>query len=224
MKRRRVDRQRGFTIIELMIATAVLSVILLLVTFMMIKIGNLYYKGINQARVQRAVRNITDGVTQELQLSHGIVYTGTANQGGFTVNAYCIGNTRYSYVVGVQIGAGKDTDGSNRIAHVLWRDTNVSGGCSPLNLTQADPTATAGAANSVSGSGSELISPNSRLTDFTIAPAGANPVPHLVQVEVAYGDADLLTGTTGFDVVCRGGIGDQFCATARLKTVVVQRL
>src|SRR5665213_2550121 len=61
--------RKAFTIIELMIATSVLSIILLLVTTMMISIGNLYYKGINQARVQDDVRTISDDLSSHLQLS-----------------------------------------------------------------------------------------------------------------------------------------------------------
>ena len=62
IRKRTPDKQAGFTIVELMIATAILSTILLLVTTMMINIGNLYYKGVNQARVQDGVRTLADDV------------------------------------------------------------------------------------------------------------------------------------------------------------------
>ncbi len=61
--------QKGFTIIELMIATAVLSTILVMVTVVMVNIGSLYYKGINQARVQDDVRSIADEIIKNIQLN-----------------------------------------------------------------------------------------------------------------------------------------------------------
>jgi prepilin-type N-terminal cleavage/methylation domain-containing protein len=219
----RQDGERGFTIIELMIATAILATILVLLTVMMINIGKLYYKGLNQARIQGATRGIVDDVSQQLQLNGTAPLPANATISGISMNAYCLGNIRYSYVVGTQIGTGDDittTGTTPQIPHVLWRDTNTSGGCTPLNLTQPDPTATAGPANS--SNGSELIPANSRLTNFSISASS----PYTISIEIAYGNADLLNNTTGpaGSVVCTGVAGDQFCATANLTTTVLQRL
>ena len=228
--------QKGFTIVELMIATTVLSTILVLVTGMMIGIGNLYYKGINQSRVQGTVRNVTDEVAQHLQLtsdqpptSAGIPINFTVpGTGSFVINAYCIGSTRYSYVLGRQA--------NKQIPHVLWRDDTPAGGCAkPVNL-QTDPPAGS------SANGTELAPPNSRLTDFFIHGTS----PYTVGIGIAYGDEDLLCNNTKAgdctandtnsthvhyllvgnmdSIQCRGIKGDQFCATAKLQTVVVKRL
>lgn len=191
--------QAGFTIIELLIATAVLSTILLLVTTLMINIGKLYYKGISQARVQDNVRSITDEVAQHLQLGDSFIPVTSGPE-----RAYCIGTTRYTFIIGVQI------DHPNK--HVLWRDKNPTPGNCPSvlpNLTATTP----------SIGGSELIAPNSRLTDLTITGSS----PYSVSVGVAYGDDDLLN-LSGINTKCKGNIGDQFCATAKLQTIVVRRL
>ncbi len=58
--------QQAFTIIELMIATTVVSVILLMVSIIMINIGGLYYKGFSQARTQDNLRSISDEVARQL--------------------------------------------------------------------------------------------------------------------------------------------------------------
>jgi prepilin-type N-terminal cleavage/methylation domain-containing protein len=220
------SNNRGFTIIELMIATTVLSVILLLVTVMMISIGNLFYKGVNQARVQDDVRNITDEISQHLQLSATTPLPGTdiANP---NIGVYCVGDTRYSYAKNVQIGHQLGGSGLS-YSHVLWRDL-PSGGC----------VATQGAnlQNPNLRGGAELIAPNSRLTDFSISIAS----PYTISVSVAYGDDDLLcdTGTPGDcsstvqsthllspvgQINCKSTSGDQFCATASLTTTVSNRL
>ncbi len=215
--------QKGFTIIELMIASGVLATILLIVTVVMIGIGNLYYKGISQARVQDDTRTIIDEVTNNLRLSGGSLATDTwaANN----EEGYCIGNVRYTYVLNVQIGKPPPAGGPV-YKHVLWKDVNPTpGSCDigSIDLTQDTP----------SGGGTEMIAPYSRLTVFCIGasvsasncPYGSisNSSPFPLTVGVAYGEDDLLT-LNGYDTQCKGHTGDRFCSTARLKTTAVQRL
>ncbi len=215
--------QDGFTIIELMIATAVLSTIILLATVIMTSIGSLYSKGVNQARIQDATRTITDQVAQDLKLN-GSSPNSESGPGGaisITVHSFCIGSgVRYSYVLNTKIGSGKDTNGAQNSPHVLWRDNNsnntdvvsgASGDCQPIDVTQPDLSADTG--------GIELMSPNSRLTDFTVSSTS----PYSVSVGLAYGDFDLLN-LNGANTTCKGNTGDQFCATASLATTVVQRM
>lgn len=234
--------EAGFTIIELMIATSVLSVILVLVTILMMSIGNLYYKGINQARTQDNVRSISDELSQHLQLSNQPPAesdsSNSANKfSNLVVHAYCIDATRYSYVTGEVAGTNL---GGTVLQHVLWRDTIPSGAaCVAANLTQSDPSATTGGSNGI-----ELIASQSRLTQFcigTIDPASHLCItntdsPYNIEVGVAYGDYDLLNNASPSslgdiannlnfpDALCKGGTGDRFCATAYLDTTVVKRL
>ena len=73
--------ENGFTIVELMIATTVLSVILLLASVVIIGIGNLFYKGVAQSQTQGDVRTIIDDVSQHLKLDGGnvIAFTDPSN-------------------------------------------------------------------------------------------------------------------------------------------------
>lgn len=75
--------QRGFTIIELMIATTVFSVVLLICSFAMLQIGRTYYKGIAMSRTQTVSRSIMDEVSQAIQFSGG---TPIASSGGLCVD------------------------------------------------------------------------------------------------------------------------------------------
>lgn len=220
--------QKGFTIVELMIATTILSVILVLVTAVMISIGNLFYKGINQTRVQDNVRSITDELSQHLQLN-GTPTPGSATYNNVTVYAFCFDTIKYSYVIGAQIG-------SSNIKHVLWRNDYNSGNCTPSDLT--DPNLSTSEPNGV-----ELIAPSSRLTALNITGTGT----YDLVVGVAYGDNDLLcdTGTandcdatspssthvwnptapsSGLNITCKGQTGDNFCSTTHLTATVVQRV
>lgn len=220
--------EKGFTIVELMIATAVLSTLLLIVTLIITSIGNLYYKGVNLSRIQDDARNITNQVAQDLELNNSFdsCLTAAPCAGGIgTTQAYCVGNVRYTFVIGKQLGTN-----TGQSHHVLWRDTNPSpgGACGPVG-SFPNPTS----------NGSELMAPSSRLTKFTIIGTS----PYDVTLDIAYGDDDLLcspsvsgscqsTGTmapSGFtkgDLLCKGlsKTSSSFCATAGLTTTVVQRL
>ncbi|MEK7059199.1 MAG: prepilin-type N-terminal cleavage/methylation domain-containing protein [Patescibacteria group bacterium] len=228
-------RQQGFTIIELMIATCVISVILLMVSVIMINIGNLYYKGISQSRVQGNVRSLTDELAQRLSLSSAPPLRQTSPNG--SISRLCIGDTSYTYTIGVQIGTNAD-----QIRHVIWRDTITPGTCDqPSNgyLSTATPSAT----------GTELITARSRLSAFCVGvlsggvctPAMASPYP--ITIRIALGENDILCSpstasntcndqaasltlseTMAGDLTCKGKQGDSYCATANLTTTVIQRL
>lgn len=195
---------RGFTIIELLIATAVLSFILLLSTVMITGIGNLFYKGINQSRAQNNARSIIKQMSQDIQLSSSTPSHGTATVGGKTVEVICAGAIRYTYVVGYKIN-------TNGFKHILWRDT-PAGGC----VANAGANITA----NVPSDGSELIGVNSRLTKLNFPAMTSNL--QTINLGVAVGDDDMLTTTN--PVRCKGDNSTQYCATADLDTVVVQRI
>jgi prepilin-type N-terminal cleavage/methylation domain-containing protein len=218
---RTTSSEKGFTIVELMIATSVLSVILLLVTTMMIGIGVLFAKGVNQAKVQDAVRSTVDEISQQLELTSQKPDRGTQNIGGVLVNIYCIGSNRYSYVQNIKIGTGG-------LQHVLWRD-NPKAGCqtdTAANLTIPSPNIGGDATN-----GTELVTPNSRLTAFCIGTLAADGStctynfvsPYTISIGIAYGDDDLLN-LAGINSTCNGVTGQQFCATSSLSTTVANRL
>lgn len=230
----KAKEQRGFTIIELMIATTVVSVILVMVSVIMINIGGLYFKGISQTAAQNTVRSISDEITQQLQFSDSMPEP-SASPAPDGVRSWCIGTTRYTYIIGKQIGT--DT------AHVLWRDKVASSSCPSITATGSLNVATPALPGSTGG-GVELIGPRSMLTDFTII----TPSPYRVTINIALGDSDQLcdigttddcndksisthiwnpTAPTG-QIRCKGNVGagnsGKFCGTANLTTTAVRRL
>lgn len=234
-----IAKERGFTIVELLIAMAVVSVILLLASIMITSIGSLYYKGISQSKAQDNVRAVIDEVSQHLQLTDSPPTPASY----FTFRAYCVDTTRYTYILGKQLSA---TPGVGQSKHVLWRDTVPAGTCtdpappnSLPNLNMLTPSAT----------GKELMAPRTRLTNFVLSATS----PYSVIVNIAFGDTDLLCdgGTPGDcnnpvasthiwsplppaafpapgnDIRCKGSkvtTSQRFCGTANLTTTVVQRL
>lgn len=218
----------GFTVIELMIATAVFALILLLATFAILQIGKTYFKGIAQTQTQNAARTIIDDVSQAIQFSGGDVI---APSGGPPIWWFCIGDRRYSYIEDRQLT--DDTPAANQSAQVFTWDNNVANCGTAINWGAPGFT--------------EMLSPGMRIANFEICTpdAGSCPTPmpansnlYRITVRVVYGDDDLLcspsagdcndtamSGNLGAaDLSCKSLAGSQFCAESELTTVVQKRI
>ncbi len=218
-------RQQGFTIIELLIATAVFSVVLLTISAAIIQIGRIYYKGVTSAQTQDAARALVDGVGRVLQFN-----TGEVVQGGGLDNAedpfshaICIDNNHYSFRFGQQNVSGK---------HAMLLKT-VPGGCVS---ERAQDLSTNGPFD-----GEELLGDHMRLANFEVKQL-SNPRLYKIIARVVYGDDELLCspsvgncGNTATmspaeieaarDLSCRNiRSGTQFCAVSELSTIVERRL
>lgn len=225
----RLSRQNpteaGFTIIELMIALSILSLVLLLSTFGIVQIGKLYSKGMNQANTQNAARNIMNNIASQIQLG-GVIpqfvapSTPATTTTPSSVGAVCIGSKRYSFMVNHQLTKAP-TD------HALWLDVmNGSSTCLPITtlITSVAPTDLLN--TSSPNNGSELLSTNMRLTDLNIASANGF---YTITVSLAYGDNDLInytprSGVTPAVTTCKGGTGSEFCALATLTQTIAPRM
>lgn len=213
--------QTGFTIVELMIAMTVFSLILVASAAGLIQISRLYYKSAITTRTQDNTRSIITELSRSVQFSGStpaINNTGI-DYGGLTVKSVCIGSLRYSFALDRQVG-------SNPPSNALWRDNNADAGCTPLDVGDSSVLSSSG--------GVELLGENSRLTKLDIS--SPRPREYRIQISVAYGDSDLLVGldSGGNDAadpaditrfICNpSGPGTQFCAVVDLETLVSRRL
>lgn len=223
------SRTAGFTIVELMIATLVFSVILLVVTTGVIHFTSSYYKGVNASATQNTTRSVIDTISQELQFNPGdLVLPIPGNQTGY----FCIGEQEFVYKLGVLQPSA---------THSLYAFTN-NGSC--WNTVGAAP---AGYAN-----GKELLSSHTRLVDFSLTPIGDTGSLYAISLKIAYandnsdGSNDLLcapnqvTGSCGggakllavqltqpavlADVRCKSQIGSQYCSVVQLSTSSERRV
>lgn len=215
----KTNRKSGFTIIELMVATVVFSIVLLLVTTGILQISRVYYKGLTESTTQNTARNVIDTITQAIQFS-GTEVTVTPGSDPGTDYAFCVGNKQYSYRLGTQVM--DNPSGSDQAWHALVERT-MNGACNG-----AEPQSL-GNQNVV---GRDLVGKRMRLAKLAVEDLGQSR--YRVTVRVVYGDADLLrspsspSGTTGAmqpDATCQSvRAGTQFCASSEFSTVVVKRV
>jgi prepilin-type N-terminal cleavage/methylation domain-containing protein len=209
----------GFTILELLVATVVFSVVLLVVTAGILQIARVYYKGVTESTTQNTARAIIDTISQAIQFSGGNVTATPSPAAAGTNYAFCVGNQQFSYVLGWQVENGVNA-AKNQGWHALVQRT--AAGCSTSTPAQD-------VRGTETVSGRDLVGEHMRLSNLVVEPAGPNQ--WRVTVRVVYGDNDLLndppgpSGPTSSDAGCRGErAGSQFCSVSELSTVVIKRV
>lgn len=219
------DRQEGFTIVELMIATLVFSMVLLVCSMAIVHIGRVYYKGMVMNRTQDISRKVVDDIVRSIQFGHSSqpIYGTAQVYSGVEVKSVCVNRVRFSYTTSRSLG-----DGPNQSRHVLWRDVDDNGNCTPQDLTQAVP--------SSATVGIEMLGSNMRVSKDIVVTAPTNPGSDVwnVSVVIAYGDDNdfepASPASPGVDAVeaftiCKGAeSGGQFCAVSPYHTNVEKRL
>lgn len=210
-----LHRDRGFTIVELLVALAVFSVVLVVVTAAIIQISRVYYKGITETKVQATARSVMDTISQGIQFGGGTISGTPSSVTPGSSYAFCIGNQEYSYRPGFKLTDNTPGAGETNYA-LMVRTTAGCSGSMPQNLA-GTPT------------GREMLAPNMRISNLVIRSVGSNL--YQIQVRVVYGDDDQLVspsgnaaGARGPDAGCRGQAGRQFCAVSELNTTVVRRV
>lgn len=213
----------GFTIVELMIATAVFSFVLLVTSAGVIAIGRSYYKSLTSNRVHETARSVLDDVSRSIQFSDpSSINSQMSDPDGTGVIVRCFGQDRYRYFLNQPVNGGH---------HGLYRDKRPSdstcngcdaAGLAPNNINCVNP--------GVFSGGQELLGSNMRLLKFDVSSSN----PFQMGVKVAYGDNDLLTtyddqghflGGDPSVALCKSGIaGSNFCAVSELETTVTGRV
>lgn len=219
--------EKGFTIVELMIATMVFSAIMIIASATIVRFTSMFQRGLTETTTQNAARAIIDDVSSQLQTTSlngfSLVQATNSTQG------YCIQQVRYNYRLGQPIGTNGVPGG------LVKQDQGLPEGCGPAaDIASARP-----------ADGQELLGQNMRLAKFSVN-ENADMSLFAVEVTVAYGDDDLLCSrfVTGScqegaaqlnptqlsdpevlsGLQCRGSAGSQYCAVTSLSTTVKRRL
>lgn len=215
--------RKGFTIIELMIATVIFSLILLLCLNALVQVSRAYYKGISSSKAQEAARALVDEITQGIQLTADTIMASSAVTpplgpeiavGNDAVGLFCVGLRRYTFAIDRQV-SGTPSAPLKQLRNAVVR--------SDMPTTCTTSTPEYNLANTVSGTDESLIAENMRLSRLDVVPvAGSGGNLWQVNVAVVYGDTDLLVVENG-RTVCRSGTGTEFCALAEITTTVKRR-
>jgi prepilin-type N-terminal cleavage/methylation domain-containing protein len=233
------DQPSGFTIVELMIATVIFSMVTLVVVYGVLSFTNAYYGGVNSSTTQDTARAMLNSIAQAIEFSGETITTTTPVTGPGLSNIYyfCAGGSTYYFDEGYMYNSSPSA-------------TNPGLYMSPGGCT-ATPTFS---------NGKELLGPNMRITDLSVAQSDptTDPALYTVVLSIAYGDSDLLCNASGGvnppvgclptdalnpnnqtlaivgksayqggpenDVQCRQTTGSEFCAHAGLSTTVSLRV
>jgi prepilin-type N-terminal cleavage/methylation domain-containing protein len=210
------DRQQaGFTIIELLVATLVFSMVLILIAVGVLEFNHAYYSGITQTGTQNTARSILEQVSQDIQFSGSQITSPISNGGSDPEQGFCIGSDRYSYRIGWELVSSGPVVSKHQTLHALVKDSpGICSGMRAQDFTKP-----------LAGGSTELLSPFMRLSKLSVSTVPGTSNLYKVDVRVVYGDDDLLTTpVTANNVACKSGSGDQFCAISELSTVVQQRI
>lgn len=191
--------QAGFTIVELMIATTVFSVILVIITTGVLYFTRSYYKGVYASATQNAARNITESVMNAVRFGSGAVgqYDPATSPGEF----FCAGG----YVFVFKAGEKYTSDGTTTGMYM-----------------QPMPTADCGLPSGPDPKRQQLLGQNMRVTYIKFT--GTAP-QYTLDIRVAYaGEDDMLTAVTGPDVQCKPEAGSEYCSVTSLLSTAQQRV
>lgn len=209
-----IHQQAGFTIIELLVATLVFSMVLILIAVGVLQFNHAYYSGITQTQTQNTARSILEEISQDIQFSGSQITSPIANGGTDPERGFCIGSDRYSYRLGWELVNSGPNVAKHQTLHSFVKDS--PGLCSGMKAQDFTKPLAAGS--------TELLSQYMRLSKLSVSAVPGTTGLYAIDVRVVYGDDDLLTNPTANNAACIVGSGSQFCAVSELSTVVQQRI
>lgn len=234
-----VKTDGGFTIIELMIATVIFALVMLVFLSGIVQVTRAYYKGITHSKTQEAARVLMSEVTDAIKLSgSSIIVSNPSNLGpeipatsagtNSGLGSFCAGNRKYTYALDRKTDSGVSADHANKLIRNAFVSKNqICSSTMPPVLTDLT-----NAINTTNGDRS-LLGDNMRLTGLRISqvvPASDVPMKEAaqlwqVEISVAYGDTDLLDYTfESGRVTCKPNTGAEFCSIVELSTIVTRRV
>ncbi len=203
------NRLGGFTIVELLIATAIFSTVLVIVISGFLQIGRLFYKGITVNNTQQVSRQILDSATNDVRFNNSVnrtFFDPDDQSQGF----YCIGNARYTFNLHYIVTPTDNwQNGAKNFG--LLRDTLYGAtACS-------DPTDPLTPFNNPQ----ELLSPNMQLNEFNVTPVGGGQV-YIIVVDVVSGNINAVNvDAETKEASCQSTLkNSEFCSQSRLSTQI----
>jgi len=229
-----LNKSAGFTIIEQLIAMTVFSVI----TMIFIAVLNTfiidYYIGNISTSESTKLRSTLTTIERSIELSTTVPTTVTPpspNAPGY----FCTGNEEYAFYLGSEVPD---------VPYVMEEFPVPPGNCYAYPQNSTDPQAVSGWAKRTS-----LFGQYNRLISFKVSQVGSTNL-YAISMKLAYSSGgssgtgdDLLCSpsiASGFgscragsgnlvsftspDIICRSGVGSQFCNVSSLQSIVETRI
>lgn len=213
MKNYNKNENKGFTLVELMIAAAIFGMVLLIVSIGFIQVGRLFYKGTSLIKIQEATRNLTDEISQQLQFGTSKAETQTFKYGvggAETGHVLCTGSARYFIY-------------DDKPVKLTVHDSGIE------KFSKAGSAEACDASRRLEAEAVQLLGYNMRVPKEV-------PLPRLpsfyvkcnnelckVQIRLAFGDDKTFSDNE--HTICRGAVnGTQFCGVSSLEVLVIGRL
>lgn len=120
-------QQKGFTLIELMLAAIIFAVVLVVILASFLQIGRIYYKGVSVAGTNEAARTAVDDITNDLRSSKDVTLPKQFTPDPTSPYWYfCVGTHKYAYKITLAVH------------QVTSYDINVPGHVDPNGLVKSD--------------------------------------------------------------------------------------
>lgn len=193
----------GFTVVELMIAITVFSVLMLIVTIGVFQVAREYQQASTRTRLESASRNIHQ------QVADGVKYSGSTPALSTVVSGWqslCTGNQRFTFASSLPTYTSSSYTALNT---GLYLYTDASGPCS---ASSPGPTV-----------GTNLLPTNARVVSFVYDSLNGAFVTKFI-----VSDSDLVdfgaTGAAG-ELKCKAPVvGGEYCAVVELQSSFIKRV
>ncbi len=200
----------GFTIIELIFATLIFSLVMVVILVSVFQIARIYYKGVSISSTNEAARTTVEDIANDVRFAN------LADTTNFNSGYFCVGSHRYSFTKFVKV----TNDDINRNLPTGIRQDVVNSGCPAPGTPGKDAR--------------QLLGPDMQLNNlaFNCANGACTIGVHII----FYGADSLVFKSSAHpntpaaalrdpDATCSGNLqSSQFCAAVDLQTKVLQRL
>ena len=204
-------KQKGFTLVELILAMAFFSFILLFVIVGFVQINRSYTRGITTKEVQNTARELMENICLAIRNSEAnSIETFNTVPGRLRL---CAGTTRFGWNM---------ADAGGNFTSEVYGDT---GGIISISRTSTGACQDPIALNASGGNGTQSLVPDNIVVQYLEVRRLGTSNSYTVELVISTdGRANPLDFSTfGPNATCDIQTGDQFCDVARLETVVTAR-
>jgi prepilin-type N-terminal cleavage/methylation domain-containing protein len=219
---------KGFTLVELLIAMAFFTFLLMLVTFGFVQINRSYTKGITVKTIQETARTLSEDISRAIRTTDDYTYISPDmdNDGNLDDPAsdvayrLCLSGVRYGWNQHIE----QPQPPANSNETLTMTDEKVGAETEPLTMVRSFGPEACGA-GFTEDNAEKVLDDRAAVQHLSIEEvggAGANAYRISVVISTRQAAEEDLA-VFGKNAACNVGIGDQFCDVASLTTVVQSR-